>query len=315
MQGQKKSGTISFADYELSRRGYRNETLERLNALVDWESFRTVLSTIYASTGRHSYDPVVMLKALILQILYSLSDRELENSLADRISFQRFLGIAIDDDIPDFTTLCRFRNQLAKRGLAEKLFQRFSQLLDARGMSVKKGVMVDATLIESAAKRPSKKKKSKDIDARWGGKGGHQCHGSKAHISVDADTGFILDVEVTAANVHDTKVFEELLPPETEVVLADSAYRSKARERWLQEHGIASGISEKGCRHKKLTDEQRHRNRKLAEIRNAVERPFATLKRIFKLRRAWYVGIERVTNQFRLAFLAMNMKKLCVLSL
>lgn len=313
MEGRQEIRTLTFADYELNRSSYQNTTLLRLDELVDWEAFRPKLSRCYTTdTGRRSYDPITMFKALIIQHIYSLSDRQLEDAICDRISFRRFLHLEVGADVPDFTTLCRFRNRLARKGLARKLLGELDRQLKLMGLRVKSGVMVDATLIESAARPPKKGAVSRDPDAAYTVKNSKPHFGYKAHIAVDVGTGLVRSVEVTPANVHDTNVFESLIPRGTRAVFADKAYADGGRKRRLRNAGVHCGILDKGYRNRPLSNRQRRRNRRNGRIRSGVERPFATLKRILRLGRAWYVGLDKVINQYIFAFMAINMRKLCI---
>jgi len=145
----------------------QNERLERLTEPVKWYRFENVLRRIRSEgPGRPGYLPLAMFKALLLQSRYGLSDAELEAELLDRLSFNRFVGLSLEDDVPDHTTLCRFRNRLVEDGLLEKLFPELDRQLDKAGVILKRGTMLDATLIEAHAASPSTPgKASADPDA------------------------------------------------------------------------------------------------------------------------------------------------------
>jgi transposase, IS5 family len=141
---------LSLAEALVSTKVGRNETLDRLIRDVKWYRFEKLLSRLKPDgAGRPPYDPLLMLKALLLQKWYRLSDAELEEALNDRVSFRRFPGLSLEDAAPDHTTPCRFRNRLTEDGLAEKLFAEFEKQLDQRGLLLKRGTMIDASLVET----------------------------------------------------------------------------------------------------------------------------------------------------------------------
>jgi len=148
----RKLGQFSLAEALVRQRPGVNAQLDRIGGVVKWHRFERLLSRVYASPdGRPSYPPLVMLKCLLLQQWYGLSDLELEEALADRLSFRRFVGLALDEHVPDHTTICRFRQQLVGHGLTAKLFEELHRQLEARGLIVKKGTLIDATLVEADA--------------------------------------------------------------------------------------------------------------------------------------------------------------------
>jgi transposase, IS5 family len=150
-------GQLSLADGLVDGGAGRNRQLERIAALVDWTSFERLLGAVDAApVGRPSYGPVVLLKSLLLQQWYRLSDPGLEEALSDRLSFRRFVGLALADAVPDHSTLSRFRSQLSRRGLAEQLLAELNRQLDARGLMVKSGTLIDASLVAADCRRPHK---------------------------------------------------------------------------------------------------------------------------------------------------------------
>ena len=150
-----KPDQTSLLDAFAAPRLGRNEVLARIDEAVKWYRFEKVLKHLKPEgAGRPPYDPVLMFKALLLQQWYALSDAELEEALNDRMSFRRFLKLDIAENAPDHTTLCRFRNRLVEEGLSEKLFAEFDKQMEALGLVLKKGTMLDATLIQAAGAPP-----------------------------------------------------------------------------------------------------------------------------------------------------------------
>ena len=223
------------SDY-LEKLSLKGDPLERLEKVVDFECFRPTLS------GRPPYDLVLMLKILILQRLYNLSDDAMEYQMIDRISFRRFLKI--DDKVPDAKTIWNFRNQLSKSNRGNWLFSAFQEKLESQGMIAHKGQIVDATFIEAPKQRNLKdenelikpnrvpvnwmknKRAQKDTAARWTIKGNERHYGYKNHIAIDTKSKFVKNYQTTPANVHDSQVIGVLVDPD-EITLADSAYQNQ----------------------------------------------------------------------------------------
>ena len=131
-----------------------NRRLERIAGLIDWALMEGLLAPLRAPTGRPSYPPLALLRELLLAQWYQLSDPGLEETLADRLSFRRSCGLGLDDGTPDETTLRRFRAALAERGLAGALFAELNRQFDTKGLALKAGTLIDATLVEAAVARP-----------------------------------------------------------------------------------------------------------------------------------------------------------------
>src|SRR3954447_2344145 len=171
--GQRRIGQLGFLDGALSqRRGGRPEVLDAISKLIDWSAFERLLSVIpIAAKGEPSYPALMMFKVLLLQRWHGLSDPAMEAALFDRVSFLRFAGLSIEDETPDHSTIWRFRERLSKDGLIERLFLELARQLDARGLMIKQGTLIDASMVLSAARRPRKEEgqtSETDPDARFG---------------------------------------------------------------------------------------------------------------------------------------------------
>jgi transposase, IS5 family len=244
----KRSGQLGFADLAVAESGAGQTSLDGIVQRVDWACFGRLLEDMRDrhSAGRPAYESLVMFKALLLQALYGLSDAGLEEALKDRLSFRRFAGLSLSDAVPDHTTICRFRELLTRTGLLEKLFAELDRQLDQTGLILRKGTMLDATIIETTAARPplgSDKAKAKDPDARFVRKAGHyrSFYGYKAHVAVDQDSGLVRKVITTPANVHDTKPADDLICGDEAAVYGDSAYRTIARAAYA--HGCCARLT------------------------------------------------------------------------
>src|SRR5471030_2648880 len=230
----KQSGQFSFVEALMPSGIGRNARLERLNELVKWYRFEKLLKGLRDASGpgRPGYGTLVLFKSLLLQSLYGLSDVELEEALADRLSFRKFVGLSLEEEVPDSTTLCRFRNLLIGEKRLEKLFGELDRQLDQAGVILKRGTMLDATLIETAAASPPHgDHPSSDPDARFAkrqGKAG-SVFGYKAHVGVDEGSGIIRSVITTPANVNDTTPADDLIRGDERVVWGDAAYHTHAR--------------------------------------------------------------------------------------
>ncbi|WP_349370009.1 transposase [Salinarimonas sp.] len=146
---------ISFADHFTDSRLGSNKPLEAIDALIDWTPLEAQAREIRkGQTGRPPYAALAMLKALYLQTLYQLSDPQLESALLDRLSFRRFCGFGLDERTPDETTILRFRHAAAEVGLLEACFEAVNAQLETKGLIVKKGTLIDATLTEAAHNKP-----------------------------------------------------------------------------------------------------------------------------------------------------------------
>ncbi len=317
----KQTGQFSFVDAFLASGVGRNDRLDRLTALVKWYRFEKILSGLreVGGPGRPAYPPLAMFKALLLQSLYGLSDAGLEEALADRLSFRRFVGLSLEEEVPDHTTLCRFRNELAQAGRLEKLFAELDRQLDKAGLILRRGTMLDATIIETTAARPPHADEGEDRDdmasdpdaafTRRKGKAG-SSYGYKAHVGVDEGSGLIRKVVTTPANVNDTVVADLLICGDEGQVMADSAYHTHARERALKAQGIKPRLMRRPNKHhRELPPRLKRLNQLIARRRAAVETTFATWKRRMGLGLIRYRGLAKATAQVLLAAIAFNMRR------
>jgi transposase, IS5 family len=317
MRKEAEDQTTFFA-MAVAARMSGNRVLETINELVDFKEAESLLEASYSALGRPAHRVPVMLRIMILQHLYGLSDPQAEEQLRDRLSFQKFVGLSAQEAVPDETAICRFRDRLIGCQLHEKLLEMLNRQLEGAGYLLKRTTLVDATLIESSRKRPSVEAaaegRAPDVDARYARKGGVSYYGYKAHMSTDGCHQLIYRTKVTPANVDDSRVFEELIDPDTRAAYADKAYDSNANKAWLAAHGIANGILKKGAHHIKLTEDDQVRNARKTKRRCHIERVFAHLKKWQHYRRARYLGLAKNQLEFTLKAVAYNLKRLCALA-
>lgn len=306
---------LGFGDGWVSPKIGQNAALERLSKEVDWRRFEALLGlTEPQGPGRPPKERLLMLKALLLQQWYGLSDADLEDALNDRMSFRRFVGLALETPAPDHTTLCRFRNQLAEDRLSETLFAEFSRQLESRGLILKKGTMIDASLVETPFRPGSSDGSRQPVDpdakltARKGRRGTH--YGYKMHAGVDQKSRLIRRLTLTPANVNDTVPADALVCGDEAAVYADKGYAKAQRRALLRSRGIKPRIMHKSWGGgPPLSTWQKRHNALIAPIRAAVEGVFATLKRWFGYARVRYCGMCRNESHLQLLGLAYNMQR------
>jgi transposase, IS5 family len=310
----KQTGQLSLAEALLGAKTIRDSSpLDRLSGLVKWYRFEKLMARLRDNgPGRAAWPPLVLFKALLLQSLYGLSDRELEEALFDRLSFRRFVGLSLEESVPDHTVLNRFRNLLIAEDLLDKLFAELDQQLEKAGVVLKRGTMLDATLIEAVSRPPSNERASQDVDARFSrphGKDG-STFGYKAHVGVDEGSGLIRAIVTTPANVNDTVVADSLIRGDERTVLADAAYDTHARRARLKAEGIKPRIARRPNKHHpQLPPRLKHYNRLIARRRAAVETTFATFKQRMHLATIRYIGLIKASAQLLLAAIAFNMRR------
>jgi len=293
------------------------KSLEVINSSIDWESLIKPLEEKIenskhrkSTAGRKSFSLEIIVKCFLLQVIYDLSDPRLEEEIADRRSFQIFLGLSSGDSIPDETTIVRYRKEFAKLGLDKEILKNFNKQLKSLNLIIGKGTIVDATIKQAQATSSSKR----DTDAKFTKKRGKTYYGYKGHIAMDEDSEIITEVEFTSANIHDSEIFDSLVDLSEEAIFADKGYANKQRKQKLEDKGIFDGILEKGYRNKPLTKSQIKMNKLLSSIRNSVERPFAYMKRVLGYHRCSYYDLERNRFEFIFASLIYNIRRMITLT-
>ena len=225
----------------------------------------------------------------------------LADALADRASFRRFCGFAREEDTPERTAFVRFRRELAARGLDRSLFKAITRDLEQKGACVRKGTIIDATIIASATKG--------DEEAAWvKHRTRPPAHGDFAHIAADKDTGIIRAVETTPANEADVSIAPSIIPDAPGHVFGDKAYDAASVKQAIKAKGGSVKILRKGHRWlppKKFVA----RNRKLAPIRARIEKIFGTWKRSYHFRAMRWVGLAKARRQVHLAVIAYNVRR------
>ena len=286
--------------------------------------------------GRPPFDKIMMFKILILQKYYNLGDEQTEFQINDRTSFKQFLGLKIGDKIPDEKTIWHFKEQLANKNLSQQLFKLFTKQLMNKGIIAKEGSMVDASFVDVPKQRNSKEDNAdikkgavplefgkkdkngkqskicqKDTDARWMTKAGERHFGFKDHINADEKTKLITKYSVTSAAPHDSTQTQNLIDKSDNRLHADSAYRSKEIEEYLEANACESFVHEKGYRGNPLTEQQKVSNNKKSKIRARVEHIFGFMTN--SMNNALFmrsIGMKRIKESIGLLNLTYNLFRL-----
>jgi IS5 family transposase len=318
----------------------KKDPLVGIETLVPWESFRGRLEAVWrkpaaagkSKAGRKPWDAIVMFKAIVLCELYNLSDDQAEYQLRDRLSFVRFLGLGLEDTVPDAKTVWLYREQLAQAGVVERLFDDFDGHLRRQGYLAMGGQIIDASIVpvpkqrnsrdenarikdgetpEGWAKQPAKRAQ-KDTDARWTKKHGKSHYGYKNHVNVDRRHKLVRRYQATPASVHDSQVGDDILDPDNTAsgVWADSAYRSAEMEAKLAGKGLKSRIHRKGRRGKPLSEREKRGNRNRSKVRARVEHVFGAQSNDMGGTLVRCIGLVRVKARIGLKNLAYNMRRL-----
>ena len=289
-----------------SRNGDR---LAEAKKQVDWEAFRPIIKPMYTNDtprgGRPNTDEVVMMKLLVLQAWYGLSDPELERQALNRIDFQHFLGFP--GNAPDYSTVWQFRERLALTGTDRLVWEEQQRQLDEKGLKVKKGVVQDATFITAdPGHAPADKPRGDEANTRrsrdgtWTKKGSKSYYGYKLHSKEDTDRGLVRDLEVSTASLHDSQV--DLSQP-GEVVYRDKGYFG------VEPRGY-DGTMRRAVRGHPLGIRDKLRNKRINRKRAPGERPYAVIKRIFHAGHVLVTTLARVRVKMVFACLCYNLLQL-----
>lgn len=282
--------------------------------------------------GRPPFPTELMVRVLLIQQLFNLSDEQMEFQLLDRLSFQRFVGLRQSSQIPDRTTIWTFKERLIAAGAGESIFEAANRQLAKHGYIARGGQMVDASIVQvpkqsvsrdekeiiqdsaMPADWPAAKRRQKDIDARWTKKHGKSYFGYKLSASTDKRYKLIRKITVSTASEHDTLHFEGVLDPDntSRDVWADRGYVDGPREARLQADGWRMHIQRKGSADKPLSDCQQRRNKRIAKVRARVEHPFASMAQMGgKALRC--IGLARATLHLHWKVACYNLQRLCYL--
>ena len=331
---KKQRTQLSFYDTIYDQVIPHDHFLRQLNAVIDWDQFEPFLAQLYPSAvGAPAYNPLMKFKALVLQFLYNLTDRQLEEHLNDRISFRYFLGLDPTAKVPDHTAYCRFRDRLG----AETIAQLFNEIVaQARVKKLVKDrlCIVDATHVQarintyrmhatretdSSDNPPSRV----DPDATYGHKSKNKpFFGYKVGIGVDKNSNLITRVTATTGNAHDSTHFTAIADPHAKAVTADKGYDAPDNFTLLQTRKQKVAIMVKRRRGKQRghikarypSPQEYHIYYYFKKFRSRIEKIFGTAKQWYGLGRARYWGLRKMTVQALMTCMAINLKRMVVLT-
>lgn len=316
-----------------------------MNQLLDWTTIDIEIRKHYnkgfSVAGRPSYSGLLLFKMGLLQTWYGLSDYEVEEKVNDSLSFMKFVGLTLEDDVPDHSVLSRFRTELTPKGAYEKLMEHINGQLEAKGILLKKGAIVDASITDSPRKPRGRKQyevvedreegrdatgdehvpgtahtvavktqSHVDTQAAWIKKAGKLRFGYKKHIATD-NQGLVRAVITTAANESDIIHLEDVIKKagidKGSRVRADKGYSSESNRHFLKSNGLKDGVMYKAVRNKPLTSHQQKFNKIVSQTRFKVERTFGGITRWFKTGVTRYVGQAKTHTQHLLEAIAYNL--------
>ena len=313
----KQISLSAFNDELASVRTKKKEFLAQIERIVPWEEWIAEIRPCYykGERGNKPYDLELMLRIYLLQNLYDLSDMATVAEVIDSRAFSEFCGVDSSNQVPDGDTLGRFRHILEENGIQQKLFAQVVQTLMERGLILKKGTIVDSTIIAAPSSTKNREKK-RDPDAHQTKKGNTWHFGYKAHIGVDRDSGLVHTVKATAANVSDVSETAQLLHGEEETCHGDAGYlgaekredavvRNKAGKKIkyeiMRRPSKIKTLSKSGQRKAKKREHEK------SSIRVKVEHVFGVVKGQLRFKKTRYRGLRKQTAKFNIMFALANL--------
>ena len=297
--------TLADGSFEKFRKKTRKELfLDDMEQIIPWQDLCIAIEPYYPKpegAGRRPVGIERMLRIHFLQHWFDLSDPGAEEALYDSRAMRTFVGIDLGrEPVPDETTILNFRHLMERYNLGDELFRLVNVYLEENGMKVARGTIVDATII-NAPSSTKNKDKQRDPEMHQTRKGNQWYFGMKAHIGVDSKTTMIHSVVATAANVHDSRVLEDLLHGEETRVWGDSAYAGQQQVLHEQAPNAKDFTNKKGFRNRPLSEEDAGKNRTKSKVRAKVEHPFLVLKRIFGFNKVRYRGLDKNAHRLFVA--------------
>jgi len=295
-----KQTTLSAGSFDrYSKTTRRAVFLSEMDRVVPWSALCSLIEPVYpkAGNGRPPVGLERMLRIYFLQNWFNLSDPAVEEALYDSLSMREFVGIDLGrEGAPDETTVCKFRHLLEQHGMGQRLFEEVGRHLQAKGLKVSTGTIVDASII-NAPSSTKNQRKARDPEMHQTKKGNQWYFGMKAHIGVDSKTRLIHSVVATPANVHDKHAIPQLLHGYEQRVYGDSAYSSQ-KELIAQAAPKARDFTNrKGFRNHGLGEREREKNSRKSSVRAKVEHAFLIIKRLFGFAKVSYRGMVKNGNR------------------
>jgi len=311
----------TFTDIEYARRKRqtkRDEFLKIMDEIIPWEEWIAYIKPFYFDNkvGRPARGIEVMLRMFLLQSWFNLSDEAIEDSIYDSYAFRLFMGLDfMSEQVPDATTLCKFRKLLVDNGIAEKFFIAITHCLEEHGHMMRGCTVVDATIIEAPSSTKNKDK-SRDPEMHQTKKGNQWHFGMKTHVGVDAGTGYIHSVTVTSANEHDITEAHNLIREDDEVVYGDSGYTGIEKREEIasdpQKSAIEYRINRRPSKINKIPEGlarefEQYQERRKSSVRAKVEYTFLLLKRQFGYTKTVYRGMKKNLHRVQILLCSANL--------
>lgn len=304
-----KQQSFASAAWETKRKKTRREIfLEEMETVVPWGKLVKLIDPYYpkGETGRPPLGLEKMLRIHFMQLWFNQSDPGMEDLIYESESVRRFAGIELGvEPVPDESTILRFRHTLEQHRLAEKLFDRVGRHLEQRGLLLRSGSIVDATLI---AAPPSTKNRShqRDPEMSQTKKGNQWYFGMKMHIGTDR-RGIVHTAVATTAAVHDSQVMDDCLHGEERAIYGDKAYASEAQRQRYTQQGVRWRVAKKAKRGHALPDRDQAFNRRHNAVRARVEHVFHVVKRLWGHAKVRYRGLEKNASRYFTLFALANL--------
>lgn len=311
----------TFTDFEYNQRKKktrREEFLDAMDAMIPWSAWIAMILPFYPSgkRGRPVKGIETMLRMYLMQIWFNLSDIAIEDAIYDSYAMRSFMRIDFNEEqVPDSTTLLKFRHLLEQHHIGEKIFADVKNRLEEKGLIMHGGTIVDATIISAPSSTKNKEGK-RDPEMHQTKKGNQWYHGMKIHAGVDAGSGYVHTITATAANVHDIQETSKLIRDDDNVVYGDSGYTGIEKRPEIagdsQKSQIEYIINRRPSSMKTkvpyngINWEKEIEHRKSA-TRCKVEHPFLIVKKYFGYVKVAYRGLAKNFNRFNMLFACGNL--------
>lgn len=310
----------TFSDIEYNNRKKktkREKFLDIMEEIIQWNQWVEFIKPYYPNgkRGRPTKGIEKMLRMYLLQIWFNLSDEGIEDAIYDSYAFRKFMGINFNEEqVPDATTLLKFRHLLEKHKIGEQIFKAINQALEQNGVIMQGGTIVDATIINAPSSTKNREKK-RDPEMHQTKKGNEWRFGMKCHVGVDAGTGYVHTITATSANVHDITQTHNLLRKDDKVVYGDSGYIGVEKREEIKEDENFSTIDFRINRRPKSLpnvsdntyDWERYIEHRKSSVRSKVEHVFNIIKNRFGFNRVRYRGIAKNLNKLNMLFASANL--------
>lgn len=317
----------TFASLAWSTKGKvtrRERFLAEMNAVIPWARLLKLIEPHYPRGGSGGQPKGLerMLRIYFVQQWFDLSDPAAEDAIYDSESIRRFVGVELgEDDVPDESTILRFRHLLEKHDLTKAIFAEVRELLEERQLLVKSGTIVDATIISAPSSTKNREGK-RDPEMRQTRKGNTWFFGMKVHVGTDLK-GLVHTVVVTDAAQADINQLPELMHGEEEVLYGDKAYWCEPDREAYEEAGVRYRVTRRGTRTKPVTEHWKSINRSRSRVRVFVEHPLLVMKHLWGFEKVRYRGLAKnavrvfaalaLTNLYRVRYRLMPPGATCAL--